>query len=221
MNSLVPFGGGDLLLQEQVDHIELHEVESLKRACDIKRERSKPTENYTWIRDRDKLLIQMLWSTGARVSDVLQMSSANIKFQERSIQFIVRKRKSKKIKTGGEFWHTIPIDIETLGEIMDYIQTWEIKGLLFTNRKGAYKPLTRQAVNKKLHEYGKIGQLRKIHPHMFRHGLAMFLISQGMPVEHISRHLAHSSTSITLKTYARIGLKEEQQMINSLGIRFR
>ena len=221
MNSLVPFGGGDLLLKEQVDHIELHEVQSLKHACDLSFESSKQTENYQWIRDRDKLLIQMLWSTGARVTDVLGMSTENIKFQEKSIRFLVHKRKSKKVKTGGEFWHIIPVDMETLGEVMDYIQTWSVKGFLFPAIKGATKPLTRQAVNKKLNEYSELIKLRHIHPHMFRHGLAMYLVSQGMPVEHIAHHLAHSSTSITLKTYARIGLKEEWKMIESLGIRFR
>ncbi len=221
MNSIVPFGGGDLLLKEQVDHIELHEVDSLKRACTIAFEKSKQTENYTWIKDRDKLLIQMLWSTGARVTDVLNMSTENIKFQEKSIRFLVHKRRSTKVKTGGEFWHTIPIDMETLGEIMDYIQTWSVKGYLFPATKNAIKPLTRQAVNKKLWAYCDLVSMRKVHPHMFRHGLAMYLVGQGMPVEHIAHHLAHSSTSITLKTYARIGLKEEQNTINNLGIRFR
>jgi len=47
------------------------------------------------------------------------------------------------------------------------------------------------------------------------------LIGQGMPIEHVSRHLAHSNTKITLQTYARIGFKEEKSMIESLGIRFR
>jgi len=217
---MMPFGA-DLLLKERVDHVELHEVQALKRACDIKYERSKQTENYQWIRDRDKLLIQMLWSTGARVSDVLDMSTLNIKFQEKSLKFIVHKRRSHKISTGGTFWHSIPVDMETLGEIMDYIQTWSIKGYLFIATKHADRPLTRQAVNKKLWEYCDMVGNRKVHPHMFRHGLAMFLISQGMPVEHIAYHLAHSSTAITLKTYARIGFREEQNMIDNLNIRFR
>ena len=221
MNSLVPFGGGDLLLKEQVDYIELYEVDSLKRACDIVFEQGKQTEIDEWIRDRDKLLLQMLWSTGARVTDVLDMVVYNIKFGESSIQFIVHKRKSTKASTGGEFWHTIPIDSQTLGEIMDYIQKWSVKKYLFPARKGSLKRLTRQAVNKKLNILTEAVGIRHIHPHMFRHGLAKFLIGQGMPVEHIARHLAHSSTAITLKTYARIGLKEEQGMIKALNIRFR
>lgn len=221
MNSLVPFGGGDLLLKEQVDYLELHEVDSLKRACDIIYEQSKQTETDEWIRDRDKLLIQMLWSTGARVTDALDMVVYNFKFAERSAQFIVHKRKSKKVSTGGEFWHTIVMDSETLGEIMDYVQKWSVKKYLFPARKNADRRLTRQAVNKKLNVYAEAVSMRHVHPHMFRHGIAKFLIGQGVPVEHVAYHLAHSSTAITLKTYARIGFKEEKSMIESLNIRFR
>ena len=60
MQSLVPFAKGDLLLKEQVDHITLDEVEALKRACDIAFEKTSQTENYRWIRDRDKLLIAVM-----------------------------------------------------------------------------------------------------------------------------------------------------------------
>lgn len=220
MNSLVPFGGGDLLLKEQVDHITLREVESLKRACDIAYERSKQTENYKWIRDRDKLLLQVLWTTGARVSDVVGMESTNIKFMDKTIKFLVHKRKSHKTKTQ-EFWHTITLDPDTVGEIMDYMQTWNMKGFLFPHKKENGEPLTRQAVNKKLNQYVEFVGLRHIHPHEFRHGLAMYLQAQGVPVETIAFRLAHSSTAITLKTYARMSATQERNVYEALNVKLR
>ncbi len=220
MNSLVPFGGGDLLLKEQVDHIEPYEVESLKRACDIAYEQSKQTDNYKWIRDKNKLFMQLMWSTGARVSDVASMSTDKINYKEKSITFLVHKRKSKKIKTGGEFWHTVSIDIETLTMIMDYVQTWEIKGLLFPSCKGCNKPLTRQAINKMLDELTEVVDMRHVHPHMFRHGIAMYMQSQGVPVEVVAYRLAHSSTAITLKTYARMNVNQEKAILENLNVKF-
>lgn len=218
MNSLVPFGGGDLLLREQVDHIELFEVESLKRACDIAYEKSKQTENYHWIRDRDKLMFTMMWATGARVTDVLDMSTERINFRDKSIKFLVHKRRSTKLKSGGEFWHTISIDMETLSQIMDFMQTWSVKGLLFPSTMNGKKPMTRQAVNKKLNEYGASVKLRHLHPHMFRHGIAMFLQARGVPAHEIAFRLAHSSTAITLATYARMNIDQERQILESLNI---
>jgi integrase len=220
MNSLVPFGGGDLLLKEQVDHIELHEVETLKRACDIAYERSKQTENYKWIRDKNKLFLQLMWATGARVSDVTEINTTKINYREKTVTFLVHKRKSKKVKTGGEFWHTIGIDMDTLTMIMDYVQTWEIKGLLFPSLRGSNKAITRQAINKLLNGLTELAGTRHIHPHMFRHGIAMHLQSQGVPAELIAYHLAHSSTAITLKTYARMDAKQERAMFENLNVKF-
>lgn len=220
MNSLVPFGGGDLLLKEQVDHIELYEVETLKRACDVTYERSKQTENYRWIRDRNKLFLQLMWATGARVSDVTEMNTARISYKDKTITFLVHKRKSRKAKNGGEFWHTIGLDMETLAALMDYIQTWEMRGHIFPARRGSSKAITRQAINKLLAELAHIAGMRHIHPHMFRHGIAMHLQSQGVPVESIAYRLAHSSTAITLKTYARMDERQERSILDSLNVKF-
>src|SRR5665647_3053157 len=129
MQSLVPFAKGDLLLKEQVDHITLDEVEALKRACDIAFEKTSPTENYRWIRDRDKLLLSVMWASGARVSDALSMTADKISFKDRAIAFLVHKRKSKKKNTGGAYWHKITIDNETIGEIADYTNKWGMRGL--------------------------------------------------------------------------------------------
>jgi len=62
LTSLVPLGLADLLLREQIDFITLEEMERVKRACDLLYDDRKNTENRAWIRDRDKLLITMLWS---------------------------------------------------------------------------------------------------------------------------------------------------------------
>lgn len=221
MQSLVPFAKGDLLLKEQADHITLDEVEALKRACDIAFEKTSQTENYRWIRDRDKLLIAVMWASGARVSDALSMTADKISFKDRTITFLVHKRKSKKTNTGDAYWHTITIDNETIGEIADYTNKWGIRGLLFPASVKGTKPLSRQAVSLKLIKYGAIVGFRHIHAHMIRHGIAMFLQSQGVPAEVIAYHLYHSSTAVTLSTYARMSASQERSMLDSYNIKFR
>src|SRR5665647_1448529 len=221
MQSLVPFAKGDLLLKEQVDHVTLNEVEALKRACDVAFEKTSKTDNYEWIRDRDKLLISVMWASGARVSDVLGITADKISFKDRTITFLVHKRRSKKKNTGGAYWHTITIDNETLHEIGDYSQKWNIRGLLFPASMRGTKPLTRQAVALKLVKYGGLAGLRHIHCHMLRHGIAMFLQSQGVPAEVIAYHLCHSSTAVTLSTYARMSVSQERSMLDSHNIKFR
>lgn len=224
MNSLVQYSNSSsMMLQKPVDYITLDEYEALKRACDIVFERSGHTENDAWMRDRDKLLLSLMWSTGARITDVLWMSTELIDFKNRTIRFLVRKRKDKK-SVNHEYWHTVTIDMETLTEIMDYMQTWNIKGYLFRsyrNPKHEKHPLTRQAINEKMNVLCEVAGLRHLHPHMSRHGIAMHLQAQGVPAELIAYHLAHSSTAITLSTYARLDAAQERRMLESLGVRLR
>ena len=146
-----------------------------------------------------------MWDTGARIADVLAMREEYVNFGDKSITFLVKKRKVKykETKEVGEFWHKIYIDMETLSEIMNYIHKWKIHGYLFPSHRNDGKPLTRQAVSLKLDKLSEtIGFNRKIHAHLWRHGLAMYLQSKGLPVEAIAFRLAHSSTAVTLANYA-------------------
>lgn len=223
MNSLVQRNDSSMALRKLVDYITLDEFESLKRACDIVYERSNHSDNDTWMRDRDKLLLSMMWTTGARITDVLWMSSELIDFKNQTIKFLVRKRKDTK-KADGKFWHTVTLDMQTLSEIMDYMQTWSMRGYLFRSyRTPEYEkhPMTRQAIHTKMKALCDAAGLGHIHPHMTRHGIAMHIQGQGVPVELISYHLAHSGTAITLAIYARLDAKQERKMFDALGIRLR
>jgi integrase len=151
LNSIIPFKNSDIVLKKPVDYIKLEESEAIKRAVDIVYEKSSHSETDTFVRDRDKLLLTMSWVTGARISDVLAMTSEKINFKDRTITFLVKKRKDKD-RADLAFWHTVTLDMETLAEIMSYIQAWSIKGLLFPAYRHSTKPMTRQAVNIKLNQ---------------------------------------------------------------------
>lgn len=223
----MPFGGSDLLLQESVDYLQYEEFQALRRACDLKYEQGPKTDIAAWERDRDKLLWALMWVTGGRVSDVLEMTSDRFNFKEKTVTYLVKKRKSKQKRGKGkkeasEFWHTVSIDMETLAEVMDYIQTWDVKGPLFyVIWKKEKKVMSRQNVNKMLKKHSELVGLRHVHPHMFRHGLAMYLQGQGVPIEVIAYRLAHSSTRITLETYARMNAEQERNIIDSLEVKLR
>ena len=166
----------------------------------------------------------MMWVTGARVSDVLAMKEENIKFGEKSITFLVKKRKmrDKKLYYVGEFWHTITIDINTLSEIMNYLHTWKIHGYLFPAHRKSGKPMTRQAVSSKLNKLAEeIGFHRNVHAHLWRHRLAKHLLGKGVSMDYIAFRLAHSSTKVTSENYARFDHITERDMIQNTGLTIR
>jgi integrase len=54
---------------------------------------------------------------------------------------------------------------------------------------------------------------------MYRHGLAMFLQGQGLYAEVRAYRLGHSSTQVTLGTYARLDALQERKILESIGVR--
>lgn len=156
------------------------------------------------IKERNKLLLQMMWVTGGRISDVLSIRTEDIDFNKLTIRFYVKKRR---------IWHTLSIDSDIALIISNYIRTWKVEGVLFKGFGKDEKVITRQYVNRMLEEYSEIAGMRKIHPHLFRHGLATYLLSQGVPMEVISFRLNHSSTMTTAKYCARITPDIERDLI--------
>jgi integrase/recombinase XerD len=217
---MIPYNNTDIILRKPVEHIRLDEAEAIKRACDTIFEKTAHSDTDKFVRDRDKLLLTLMWVTGARISDVLAMSSENVNIKEKTITFLVKKRKDKTRKDT-QFWHTISLDMETLLELVDYSKTWEIKGILFPAYIHSKNQITRQTVNIKLNKLASLAGVRKINPHMYRHGIAVYMQSQGCNAETIAFRLAHSSTSVTLNFYARMNAAQERSILDSMNIRLR
>jgi integrase len=95
------------------------------------------------------------WVCGGRISDILGITENNINFKDKTIRFLVRKRKDNTV-ADKKYWLTLSVDMETLSEIMDYIHTWNVKGYLFQSYRNSNKPLSRQAVALKLKSLSEI-----------------------------------------------------------------
>jgi integrase/recombinase XerD len=205
MNALISAQTKDLVLQEQTDHLTINEYKTLLRAVEMKYDglERKALRNLQ-IKERNKLLLQMMWVTGGRISDVLSIRSEDIDFINLTIRFYVKKR---------NIWHTLSIDSDIALIISNYIRAWKVEGVLFKGFGKGEKAITRQYVNQMLKDYSEIAGMRKIHPHLFRHGLATYLLSQGVPMEVISFRLNHSSTLTTAMYYARITPDIERGLI--------
>jgi len=205
MPGIIPFQTRDLVLQEATDYLTINEYHSLLGAVETKYDelKRKSIRNLQ-IKERNKLLLQMMWITAGRISDVLSIRTEEIDFHGLTIKFYVKKR---------SVWHTLSIDSDIALIISNYIRTWKVEGPLFTGFGKAESILTRQYVNQMLEEYSEIAGIRKIHPHLFRHGLATYLLSQGVPMEVISYRLKHKSTLTTAQFYARITPEIERNII--------
>lgn len=82
---------------------------------------------------------------------------------------------------------------------------------------GGTKPLSRTTINRRLANYCKLSNIKKIRLHDFRHSHATLLLSNGVPIKAISQRLGHSDTSLTLNTYAHLTNKDTDKAVDFLN----
>ena len=209
MNSLIPSSNRNLLLQEHTDYITYDEFKQLLNAVDTKlkhSERPKGMRNQ-YVRNRNRLLLMLMWTTGARISDVLSIRTADIDNDKMTLTYQIKKRQGKI--------HTISMDNSIMYPLINYIHKWKIDGYLF-KAASSKKPIRREQVHNLLREYSQIAGIRPIHAHLFRHGIAMYLLKKGVPMEMIAYRLGHSNVQTTAKFYARIDQEVERGFIEEV-----
>jgi len=130
---------------------------------------------------RDYLLLDFMWRSGVRVSEVINVTPDDIEYKNK----VVNIRKAK----GGRQRRVLLGD-ETLKMLSDYVLEQNIP-----NNQPIF-PIRREQVFKLVKKYGKMIDVN-IHPHTLRHSFAIHLVRSGMDLRRLQILLGHSSLSIT------------------------
>lgn len=149
---------------------------------------------------RDRLILQLMYRCGRRVSEVLALTKGDIIWEENKIIFTILKRKRpvKELK---------PVDGGTMRLLKAYVGgEIELKGV--RKGMGAEKlfPITRQYVFKLIRKLGKqtgieyVG-LKKIHPHHLRHSFAVHQVRSNVKtaedLRKLQMYMAHANLATT------------------------
>lgn len=141
---------------------------------------------------RDKAMLELLYATGIRVSELVNVSLSDV-----DLQIGILRLKSKLSE------RIIPIYPSALKSISAYItKVREVVvydpavTTLFTNMNG--RPMTRQGFWKIIKQYADMANINKeITPHTLRHSFAAHLLENGAPLKDIKEILGHSDISST------------------------
>lgn len=154
---------------------------------------------------RDKAMLELLYATGIRVSELISLQLRDVNL---SMNFI-------QCHEGGKE-RVIPFTNETKQALERYLSSArdalckEDQGFLFTNCQG--DPMTRQGFWKLIKYYStKAGIKKDITPHTIRHSFAMHLVNNGADLKAVQEMLGHSdisTTQIYLRSNANTKLKE-------------
>ncbi len=173
-------------------------IDEINKLLDIK---CKMPRDY-----RNKAMMELMFATGIRVSELINLELAQIDFEECLVTVLGKGKKER----------TIPIDDSALNYLKLYVEEYRkflVKGPLnnyvFLNRFG--NKMTRQAFFKILNEYAKDASLEKeISPHVLRHTFATTLLNNGADLRSIQELLGHENLSTT-EIYSHISSEKIQK----------
>lgn len=141
---------------------------------------------------RDKAMLELLYATGIRVSELVTLKTADVNLPLEYIRCGLQKKN-----------RIIPIGSQAKAALKKYMEKGRCKliesqeeQMLFVNCNG--KPMTRQGFWKIIKCYTKrAGIEEEITPHMLRHSFAAHLIENGADLKSVQQMLGHSDISST------------------------
>ena len=166
------------------DTLSLIEIDSLIAAVDLS---SKQGE-------RNRAILETLYSCGLRVSELINLQLSNIHFKESYLKVIGKGDKERLAPIGGRAIKYLKIYINEVRNHQEIKKGHE--DFVFLNNRGAQ--LTRVMIFlivQKLTE--EIGLKKKISPHTFRHSFATHLIEGGADLRAVQEMLGHESITTT------------------------
>jgi len=143
---------------------------------------------------RDKAMLELLYATGIRVSELVDLDMDHISTKEQFIRCYGKGSKERIVPLGNISAHFVE----------EYIQKGRVKLIkkahetcaLFLNHHG--QRLTRQGFWKIIKKYGRQGNINKlITPHTLRHSFATHLLENGADLRSVQEMLGHADIATT------------------------
>ena len=152
---------------------------------------------------RDKGVLELLYATGMRVSELAGLNLDDINFSERLIRVRGKGKKERLLPFGRKAEDSLAFYIRARPQI----NKGDIEeNALFLNYRG--KRLSSRSVERIVDRYIRLTALRrKISPHSLRHSFASHLLSRGADLRVIQELLGHESLATTQK-YTHLDLRQ-------------
>jgi integrase/recombinase XerD len=152
---------------------------------------SSTADNRLWIRDR--AILETLYATGIRVSELVGLQQGNIYPDEELIRVFGKGSKERLVPIGTQALQWIQ---KYQSDVRSVLSKQQAHDALFLNWRG--KPLTRMAVWNIVKLYTQKARIEKeVHPHTFRHSFATHLLEGGADLRAVQEMLGHADISTT------------------------
>ena len=155
---------------------------------------------------RDIAMIELLFATGMRISELCSLKPESIDLESGNILIYGKGAKERVIQIGN------PEVISALLLYQEYFKEDIVScGYFFVNKRK--NKLSDQSVRFMIKRYAEIaGITQHITPHMFRHSFATLLLEQDVDIRYIQQMLGHSSISTT-EIYTHVSNKKQKDIL--------
>jgi len=151
---------------------------------------------------RNRMLMMLLYDTGTRVQELVNIKVGDLHLDARD-PFIIVKGKGSKTRS-------IPLMDRTVAHLKEYLRRFHPNSdnrsndpLFYSIRSGLPQMLSTDAVSVMLKHYGDAAREtcpevpKRVHPHLVRHTRATHLYRSGLPLSYIAEFLGHASVTTT------------------------
>lgn len=139
---------------------------------------------------RDLAIIDLLYSTGMRIGELVRLNIDDIDFEERECIVFGKGDKERRVY----------FDAKTKIHLMGYINSRsDDNPALFVTLDAPCDRLKISGVEIRLRRLGREIGINRVHPHKFRRTMATRAIDKGMPVEQVQKLLGHSQIDTTMR----------------------
>lgn len=157
---------------------------------------------------RDIAVLELLFATGMRVSELCSLQPSSVNLSEGNIKIYGKGSKERIVQIGNG---------AVISAVTTYYQAFSASitktGWFFVNRLGSQ--LSDQSVRFMIQKYATLaGVDQHITPHMFRHSFATLLLEEDVDIRYIQQLLGHSSITTT-QIYTHVTTKKQRDILTT------
>lgn len=143
---------------------------------------------------RDLAMIDLLYSTGIRVGELVNLNISDVDFEARECVVLGKGGKERRVY----------FDAKSKLHLQAYLSSRvDDNEALFVTLDAPHDRLKISGVEIRMRSLGRSNNMTRIHPHKFRRTMATRAIDKGMPIEQVQKILGHSQIDTTMQ-YAMV-----------------
>jgi len=164
--------------------------------------------------ERDKLIVRILADTGLRVGELVKLRQRDLWERDRSVYLHVQGK--------GDRERLVPMSPALARRLRRYAERSRTEETnsdrLFISRRralsGQYEAITESGVQQLIRDLGEQAAIRRrVHPHLFRHSAATYMLQRGMNPLLVAQVLGHTSLAMIQRVYAHLTPSDAHQAL--------